>query len=476
MLASVPGTDQAAEAVLLAQVPQTARVSKKETKAPDVAFQGDPQFTADREDHRAARRQHRQGRVQGRRHVLHVLPGRLVRRQRAPPGRGKSPSSVPQEIYQIPVSSPSHHVTYVTIEDDDDDEWVTFAAAAGYTGMMVAWGCAVWGAGYYYPPYWGYGGYYPYYYPHFADLRILGVVQPVDRRLRPQRRDLRSVWRRRRRRALQPAHRNLCARRGGVRSVRRARRRAGLQPAHRNLRVHAAGLERLRQLGLDLRAARRRLGEDQSLHEQSHRQHDAHDAEPTKGRPSPVAATMAGGRASATAATSTRARTATSIAVRTAPGRSTTTAAGRIPTGSPPATGQLRPIAGRPIAGTTGSGTTDRGTTNRTQPLDRSTRRSTQSGFGGTPRRHAAHQGLLDVSRRHEQSRHGQLPRWRRHVTWWRRQTAVVATDHADHTETADGSGHEDHKDRKAHNENPIGSCDLSGLRDHCAAAVGRLG
>ena len=75
--------------------------------------------------------------------------------------------SVPEQIYQIPASSPSHHVTYVTIEDDDDDEWVTYAAAAGYTGMMVAWGCTVWGTGWYYPPYYGYGGYYPYYYPHF---------------------------------------------------------------------------------------------------------------------------------------------------------------------------------------------------------------------------------------------------------------------------------------------------------------------
>ena len=56
--------------------------------------------------------------------------------------------SVPQEIYQIPASSPASHVTYVTIEDDDDsDEWVTYAAAAGYTGMMVGWGCVMWGSG-----------------------------------------------------------------------------------------------------------------------------------------------------------------------------------------------------------------------------------------------------------------------------------------------------------------------------------------
>jgi hypothetical protein len=74
-------------------------------------------------------------------------------------------SSIPQAIYSIPASSPSHHVTYVTVEDDDNsDEWVTFAYVAAYTGMMIGWGCVMWGSGWYYPPYYGYGGYYPY--PH----------------------------------------------------------------------------------------------------------------------------------------------------------------------------------------------------------------------------------------------------------------------------------------------------------------------
>ena len=44
VLASVPGTDEAAEAVLVAQIPQTAKVNRKEVKAPDVPYQGDPQF------------------------------------------------------------------------------------------------------------------------------------------------------------------------------------------------------------------------------------------------------------------------------------------------------------------------------------------------------------------------------------------------------------------------------------------------
>jgi hypothetical protein len=166
VLASVPGTDQAAEAVLLAQVPQTARVNKKELKAPDVAFQGDPQFTP-------IEKTTVQRAVNTDKDVFKVGDLYYMCYQgvwfvgKSSTGPWEVADSVPQQIYEIPVSSPAHHVTYVTVEDDDDDEWVTFAAAAGYTGMMVAWGCTVWGSGWYYPPYVGWGGYYPYYYPHF---------------------------------------------------------------------------------------------------------------------------------------------------------------------------------------------------------------------------------------------------------------------------------------------------------------------
>ena len=221
-----PAPTQAAEAVLLAQIPQTARVNKKELKAPEVAYQGEPKFEPIEKTTVAARRQHRQGHHQGRRPVLHVLPGRVVHRQERRPGpwevaelgaRGRST--------QIPASSPSHHVTYVTVEDDDDDEWVTFAAAAGYTGMMVAWGCAVWGTRLVLPAVLRLRRLLPVLLPALPDLRLSALVQPVDRRLRPRRRRVWPVRRRRRRRALQPADRHLRARRRGLRSVRRARRR-----------------------------------------------------------------------------------------------------------------------------------------------------------------------------------------------------------------------------------------------------------
>ncbi|HEU4938927.1 MAG TPA: hypothetical protein VFT39_20905 [Vicinamibacterales bacterium] len=167
VLASVPGTDQAAEAVLLASIPQTARVNKKELKAPEVPYQGDPQF-------QPIEKTSVQRAVNTDKDVFKVGDLYYMCYQavwfvgKTATGPWEVASSVPQQIYEIPVSSPAHHVTYVTVEDDDsDDDWVVYAAAAGYTGMMVAWGCTVWGSGWYYPPYWGYGGFYPYYYPHF---------------------------------------------------------------------------------------------------------------------------------------------------------------------------------------------------------------------------------------------------------------------------------------------------------------------
>jgi hypothetical protein len=165
VLASVPGTDQAAEAVLLAQIPQTARVNKKETKAPDVAFQGDPQF-APIEKTTVQRAVNTDKDVFKVGDLFYMCYQGVWFFGKSATGPWEVASSVPEQIYQIPPSSPSYHVTYVTVEENNDD-WVVYAAAAGYTGMMVSYGCTVWGTGWYYPPYYGYGAYYPYYYGHF---------------------------------------------------------------------------------------------------------------------------------------------------------------------------------------------------------------------------------------------------------------------------------------------------------------------
>ena len=170
VLASVPGTRQAAEAILLAQIPETARVNIKTLKAPEVSYQGDPTVRARaRCDPGSERGQHRQGHLQDRRQVLHVLQRRLVLLERPDRSLGSRDQRSRRRFTRFPRAPRSHHVTYVTVEDDDDsDEWATFAVVAGYTGMMIAWGCVVWGSGWYYPPYVGYGGFYPAYYPRYG--------------------------------------------------------------------------------------------------------------------------------------------------------------------------------------------------------------------------------------------------------------------------------------------------------------------
>jgi hypothetical protein len=167
----VPGTQQAAEAVLLAQIPQTARVNKKQTKAPEVVYAGDPKFEKV-ESTKVERAVNTDKSIIKVGDMYYMCYEGVWFMGSSPKGPWTVASKVPGEIYEIPISSPANNVTYVTVKEDDDDEWATFATAAMYTGVMVAWGCAVWGSGWYYPPYYGgfYGG-YPYYrgyYPSYG--------------------------------------------------------------------------------------------------------------------------------------------------------------------------------------------------------------------------------------------------------------------------------------------------------------------
>ena len=167
VLASVPGTQQAAEAVLLAQVPQTARVNKNQVKAPEVGYQGDAEFKPI-EGTSLQRAVNTDKDIVKAGNEYYMCYQGVWFVGKSDNGPWTVASSIPAEIYQIPASSPVHHVTYVTVESSSpSSEWVTYSYSAGYTGMTVAWGCAVWGTGWYYPPYVHYGGYYPIYYPYF---------------------------------------------------------------------------------------------------------------------------------------------------------------------------------------------------------------------------------------------------------------------------------------------------------------------
>jgi hypothetical protein len=165
VLASVPGTRQAIEAVMLAEIPQTAKVSRRDIRAPEVFYQGEPQFDAIAQTG-VARAVNTDKDILKVGDLYYMCFDGVWFVSRAATGPWSVADDIPKQIYEIPTSSPSYPVTAVTVESYDDDD-VYFATAAAYTGMMVAWGCAVWGTGYYYPPYYWGGGYYPVYYPHY---------------------------------------------------------------------------------------------------------------------------------------------------------------------------------------------------------------------------------------------------------------------------------------------------------------------
>lgn len=167
VLASVPGTRQATEAILQASIPRTARVDKNELKAPEVAFQGDPTFQAiaGTELSRAVNTDKDIIKFGDNYYMCYQAVWFISKSANGP---WSVATDIPAEIYTIPTSSPSHHVTYVTVkEESKSSNWVVYSYYPGYTGMMIGYGCVVWGTGWYYPPYFYYGGYYPVYYPYY---------------------------------------------------------------------------------------------------------------------------------------------------------------------------------------------------------------------------------------------------------------------------------------------------------------------
>lgn len=158
VLAAVPGTRQAQDAIVNASIPQTATIARNSLRA-DVKWVGEPRFEP----------------VAGtgvsfgsntpndvflfeNRYYLCLQGVWFV--STSANGPWTAADKIPQEIYTIPPSSSKYQVTYVTIENSTLDT-VTYSYTGGYMGMYVGYGVAVWGTGYYYPPYYA-TGFYPY--------------------------------------------------------------------------------------------------------------------------------------------------------------------------------------------------------------------------------------------------------------------------------------------------------------------------
>ncbi len=168
VLASVPGTPQAEEAVIEAQIPTVAMVSRADApKEVRVQYSGDPEFRDIEGAPGLAYAVNTSSDVIRFQDTYYLCQEGVWLSSNTPHGAWTVADQIPKEIYDIPSSSPVHHTTYVYVYDSTPDT-VVYGYTGGYMGLYYGWGCTVWGTGWYYPPYYHWSPYYgyPIYYPY----------------------------------------------------------------------------------------------------------------------------------------------------------------------------------------------------------------------------------------------------------------------------------------------------------------------
>ncbi len=157
VLSSVAGTQASKDAMLDAQVPQTAKVDRK-TATCTVTYDGDPKFE----------------KIDGTAMELAMNTSSTVLKSGnkyycvetgvwfvadTPTGPWKASDERPKDVSNIPASSPAYNIKYVYIYDSTP-EVIYVGYTPGYMGCYAYGPTVVYGTGYYYNPWYG-----AYYYP-----------------------------------------------------------------------------------------------------------------------------------------------------------------------------------------------------------------------------------------------------------------------------------------------------------------------
>lgn len=157
VLYAVPGTNVAEEAVLDAQIPQTAQIKRSEKKL-TVEYDGEPKFEKIKNTKLT--------------YAINTNVPIILFEDKyyacndavwfvanSAKGQWKVATVIPAEIYKIPTDSSLYYVTFVRIYKVTDDI-VYMGYTPGYTGTYVYNTTIVYGTGYYWPGWYGH-----YYYP-----------------------------------------------------------------------------------------------------------------------------------------------------------------------------------------------------------------------------------------------------------------------------------------------------------------------
>jgi hypothetical protein len=205
LLASVPGTPEAKEALIANSIPQTAAITRAEAKL-TVQYDGEPTFVPMEGTSMSYANNTSAGVVKVSDESYYCVEAGVWFKAPSAQGPWLVTDAVPEQIYDIPPSSPLHNVTYVKVYDSTPDV-VHVGYTPGYYGTVVSASTmtVVYGTGWYYPPHispiawygwpytygvgagftdsedtgwsvgFGYGyGYYPYYYPWWGPMGYWG--------------------------------------------------------------------------------------------------------------------------------------------------------------------------------------------------------------------------------------------------------------------------------------------------------------
>jgi hypothetical protein len=147
VLVSIPGTEQAKEAIIANQIPQTATIRRSEAKLA-VTYDGPPQF-------QPMEGTSMEYAINTSFDVIHAGRYYAVRDgvwfvADAPLGPWAVADFIPAEIYTIPPSNPLYHDRFVTVYDSTPD-FVYCGYTPGYLGAYVWDDTVVFGTGWWYP-------------------------------------------------------------------------------------------------------------------------------------------------------------------------------------------------------------------------------------------------------------------------------------------------------------------------------------
>ena len=205
VLASVPGTPQAQEALIANAIPQTATITRSEAKL-TVQYDGEATFVPIEGTSMTYATNTTAPVIKVSDNNYYCVEAGVWFKAPTPQGPWRVVDTVPAEIYTIPPSSPLYYVTYVKVYGSTP-EVVYVGYTPGYYGTVVSASTTtvVYGTGWYYPPYigptvwygwpytygvgagftytttsgwsfgFGYGySYYPWYYPWWGPLGYYG--------------------------------------------------------------------------------------------------------------------------------------------------------------------------------------------------------------------------------------------------------------------------------------------------------------